>query len=138
VSKSNTTTADFWNLPPDAVFSTGLSTKLVENLTVQWPPVPLPPADYYVALYFQDDRNPSLMSYRVFDILINGDMFYKGLNVSTGGAMVYSASWPLSGQTTIMLVPDVNSSLGPIINAAELLMVVPLGRRTHPRDGKSG
>ncbi|KAJ3705035.1 hypothetical protein LUZ61_008740 [Rhynchospora tenuis] len=133
-SKSNTTSVEFWNLPPDAVFSTGLTTSRVENLTVQWPPMPLPPADYYVALYFQDDRSPSLFNWRMFDVLINGEIFYKGLNVSTGGTMVYSASWPLSGLTTITLVPDVNSPIGPIINAAELLMVVPLGGRTHPRD----
>lgn len=136
-SQSNTTTADFWNLPPGAVFSTGLTTSRVENLTVQWPSVPLPPSNYYIALYFQDNRIPSLISSRVFDVLINGEMFYKGLNVSTEGTMVYSANWPLSGLTGITLVPGVNSSIGPIINAAELLMVVPLGRRTHPRDGKS-
>jgi hypothetical protein len=133
-SKSNTTSSEFWNLPPDAVFSTGLTTSRVENLTIQWPPMPLPPANYYMALYFQDDRTPSLFSWRVFDVLINGEMFYEELNVSTGGTMVYSASWPLSGLTTITLVPDVNSPIGPIINAAELLMVLPFGQRTHPRD----
>ncbi|KAJ3677008.1 hypothetical protein LUZ60_002732 [Juncus effusus] len=130
-SQSIISTSDFWNLAPQAIFTTGLTSSKGENLTLHWPSTPVPEANYYIALYFQDDRP---FGWRVFDVLINGEVFYQGLNVTSEGSMVYSASWPLSGRTKILLVPDVNSTVGPIINAAELYMVVPLGGRTHPRD----
>ncbi|KAG1330721.1 Leucine-rich repeat receptor-like serine/threonine-protein kinase [Cocos nucifera] len=81
-----------------------------------------------------DNRSPSPFSWRMFDVSVNGKAFYKGLNVSTAGVMVFGTQWPLSGQTQITLTPPGNSPVGPVINAGEILQAVPLGGRTLPRD----
>ncbi|XP_073010302.1 receptor-like protein kinase At3g21340 [Typha latifolia] len=133
-SQSNVTSSDFWHLPPELVFQRAITTSRGKNLAVQWPAMELPNASYYLALYFQDNRNPSQFSWRLFDVLVNGETFFAGLNVSTDGSIVYGMNWPLAGQTRIELIPDVNSTVGPVINAGELLMVVPLGGRTRTRD----
>ncbi|CAN6167205.1 unnamed protein product [Urochloa humidicola] len=133
-SQASVSTEAFWNKPPEAVFRRGLTASRGKSLELRWPPAPLPAASYYLALYFQDNRAPSALSWRVFDVAVNGQPFFAGLNVSTTGSMVYGAEWPLSGQTTITLTPAPESPVGPVINAAELMMVVPLGGRTHPRD----
>jgi hypothetical protein len=125
----------FWNRPPEDVFRRGVTASRGNVLDLQWPPAPLPTASYYLALYFQDNRTPSPLSWRVFDVAVNGQPFFAGLNVSAAGSMVYGAVWPLSGQTKITLTPAPDSPVGPVINAAEIMMVVPLGGRTHPRDG---
>lgn len=124
----------FWNRPPEDVFRRGVTASRGNVLELQWPPTPLPSASYYLALYFQDNRTPSPLSWRVFDVAVNGQAFFPGLNVSAAGSMVYGAEWPLSGQTKITLTPAPGSPVGPVINAAEIMMVVPLGGRTHPRD----
>uniref|UniRef100_A0ACD5YFK6 Uncharacterized protein n=1 Tax=Avena sativa TaxID=4498 RepID=A0ACD5YFK6_AVESA len=124
----------FWNRPPQDVFRRGVTASRGDVLELQWPPAPLPSATYYLALYFQDNRTPSPLSWRVFDVAVNGEAFFAGINVSTAGSMVYGAQWPLSGQTKITLTPAPGSPVGPVINAAELMMIVPLGGRTHPRD----
>ncbi|KAG2643861.1 hypothetical protein PVAP13_2KG351900 [Panicum virgatum] len=133
-SQASAATEAFWNKPPEAVFRQGLTASRGKSLYLQWPAAPLPAASYYLALYFQDNRAPSALSWRVFDVAVNGQLFFAGLNVSTAGSMVYGAAWPLSGQTRITLTPSPGSPVGPVINAAELMMVVPLGGRTHPRD----
>ncbi|CAM0951687.1 unnamed protein product [Alopecurus aequalis] len=133
-SQGSVVPAAFWNKPPEDVFKRGVTASRGNVLELQWPPVPLPVASYYMALYFQDNRTPSPLSWRVFDVAVNGQAFFAGLNVSTAGSMVYGADWPLSGQTKITLTPAPGSPVGPVINAAELMMVVPLGGRTHPRD----
>ncbi|KAK3130244.1 hypothetical protein QOZ80_6BG0490830 [Eleusine coracana subsp. coracana] len=131
-SQTTVDTEAFWNKPPQAVFRRSLTASPGEKLELQWPPTPLPAASYYLALYFQDNRAAG--SSRVFDVAVNGQTFFVGLNVSTAGSTVYAAEWPLSGQTTITLTPPADSPVGPVINAAEIMMVVPLGGRTHPRD----
>lgn len=128
--------SDFWNNPPETVFRRGLTTSRGKKLILKWPPANLQNGNYYITLYFQDNRTPSPFSWRIFDIKINGENLYTKLNVSTAGVMVYSAHQPLSGQVTITLIPDENSPVGPVINAAEILQIVPLGRRTHTRDGE--
>jgi hypothetical protein len=134
-SQASVATEAFWNKPPEAVFRRGLTASRGKSLDLQWPPAALPAASYYLALYFQDNRAPSALSWRVFDVAVNGQPFFTSLNVSTTGTMVYGAEWPLSGQTRITLTPVPDSPVGPVINAAELMMIVPLGGRTHPRDG---
>lgn len=136
-SQASVSQAAFWNKPPEDVFRRGVTTAggRGESLELQWPPAPLPAASYYLALYFQDNRAPGPLSWRVFDVAVNGETFFAGLNVSTAGSMLYGDKWPLSGRTKITLTPAPGSPVGPVINAAELMMVVPLGGRTHPRDG---
>ena len=56
-----------------------------------WPPYSVPASRYYIALYLQDSRAPSPYSWGVFDIQINGETFYRQLNVTTSGAMVFRA-----------------------------------------------
>lgn len=102
---------------------------------VNWPKFMLPKTYYYIALYFQDNRTPSPYSWRVFDVLVNGVMFFKNLNVTTSGVTVYSTAWPLEGNTTITMAPAINSPVGPIIAAGELFQLLPLAGITLTRDG---
>ncbi|KAF8776102.1 hypothetical protein HU200_003786 [Digitaria exilis] len=125
---------DFWNLPPAKALKAGVTTSRGKKLTVQWPPVELPAATYYVALYFQDPRTASPYSWRVFDVAVNGQDFFRGLNASAAGVMVYSNMMQLSGKTEILLTPNQTSPVGPLINAGEIYQIVPLGGSTATRD----
>lgn len=116
-------------------YQRALTTSRGKKLVVKWPPMSLPEASYYIALYFQDNRTPSPYSWRVFNISFNNMTFYTDLNVSTDGTMVYATRWPLSGNTQIILTPDDNSPVGPLINAGEILLVLPLNGRTLTKDG---
>ncbi|KAL9271986.1 putative LRR receptor-like serine/threonine-protein kinase [Drosera capensis] len=77
-----------------------------KTLEIQTPLGSLPASNYYIVLYFQDNRNPSPYSWRVFNVSINGQLFYSKLNVTAKGVSVYSTEWPLSGQTKIALPPE--------------------------------
>lgn len=135
--QSNATPSDFWNMPPSKALSSAITTSRGKNLQIQWPPTSLPRSNYHVSLYFQDNRTPSPYSWRVFNILLNGDNFYTKLNVTTRAVNVFAAQWPLSGQTQITLVPDDGAPVGPIINAAEMFQLLPLGGRTNDTDGNT-
>ncbi|KAF8405036.1 hypothetical protein HHK36_009933 [Tetracentron sinense] len=134
-SHTEVTSSDFWNFPPVQVFATAITTSRGKSLKVQWPTVPLPSSNYYIALYFQDNRTPSPYSWRVFNVSVNGKKFYTDLNVSATGVTVYATEWPLSGLTEITMTPEVGVPVGPIINAAEIFQIVPLDGRTLTRDG---
>ncbi|KAG5143710.1 hypothetical protein JHK82_019405 [Glycine max] len=133
-SHSNVTSSDFWNQPPVKAFSSAMTTSRGKTLEIQWPPMSLPSTYYYISLYFQDNRNPSPYSWRIFDVSINGHTFFSSLNATTKGVTVYAAKWPLSGQTKITLTPGSGIPVGPVINAGEIYQVLPLGGRTHTRD----
>ncbi|XP_054786098.1 probable LRR receptor-like serine/threonine-protein kinase At5g59680 [Prosopis cineraria] len=133
-SHSNVTSSDFWNLPPVTVFISGITTSRGKVLELQWPLASLPRTNYYIALYFQDNRSPSAYSWRIFDVVINNQTFFSKLNVTASGLTVYSPQWPLSGQTKITLAPREGSTVGPVINAGEILQVLPLGGHTIHRD----
>ncbi|XP_062091375.1 probable LRR receptor-like serine/threonine-protein kinase At1g51810 isoform X2 [Humulus lupulus] len=126
--------SEFWNVPPAKVFQNAITTSRGKRLQIQWPQMSLSTADYYVALYFQDNRTPSPYSWRVFDVLVNGKKFYGSLNVTTRGVTVYSSLWPLSGQTEIILIPGNEMPVGPVINAGEVLQILPLGGKTLSKD----
>lgn len=132
----NISSLDFWNFLPAAALTRALTTSRGQELIINWPPFDLPDTSYYLALYFQDNRTPSPLSWRVFDVAVNGKAFYNGLNVSTEGVMVYGSQWPLSGKTNITLTPAFDSPVGPLINAGELFQIVPLAGRTLTRDSK--
>ena len=132
---ANVTSSTFWNLPPAKAFNTALTTSRGKSLKVNWPPFSLPAAYYYVSLYFQDNRSPSPYSWRVFSVAVNGKNFFTNLNVTANGVSVYSAKWPLSGQTHLELIPADGVPVGPVINAAEILQVFRLSGRTLTRDG---
>lgn len=134
-SQSTVNTASFWNLPPQKAFASALTASRGKSLTLNWPPFPLPNGLYYIALYFQDNRSPSPYSWRVFDVLVNGQFFFQNINVTEAGQGVVGTNWPLSGQTVINLVPGPNSPVGPVMNAAEILQLLPFGNRTLTRDG---
>ncbi|KAL3515274.1 hypothetical protein ACH5RR_022176 [Cinchona calisaya] len=133
-SHSNVTPSTFLNNPPEKVFQTAITTSRGKSLQVMWPPFPVPVSRYYIALYLQDTRTPSPYSWRVFDIVINGETFYPLLNVTTSGVMVFSTFWPLNGPTTITLTPKSDTPVGPLINAAEVLQLLALEGRTAARD----
>ena len=134
-SHSSISPDDFWNQPPAKALKAGVTTSRGKKLTVQWPTTELPAATYYVALYFQDSRTASPFSWRVFDVAVNGKDFFRGLNASAAGVMVYSSMMQLSGKTEILLTPNEKSPVGPLINAGEIYQIVPLGGRTATRDG---
>jgi hypothetical protein len=134
-SHSPISPADFWNLPPAKALKGGITTSRGKNLTVQWPPLELPLASYYLALYFQDSRTASPYSWRVFNVAVNGKDFFRGLNASAAGVMVYSNMIQLAGKTEILLTPNETSPVGPLINAGEIYQIVPVGGRTATRDG---
>ncbi|XP_061350976.1 probable LRR receptor-like serine/threonine-protein kinase At1g51810 [Gastrolobium bilobum] len=133
-SHSNVTSSDFWNHPPAKAFSYGITTSRGKTLEIKWPPVSLPSTYYYISLYFQDNRNPSPYSWRVFDVSINGHTFYSSLNATAKGVTVYAAQWPLSGQSKITMTPAGGAPVGPVINAGEVYQILPLGGRTQTRD----
>ncbi|KAF6165780.1 hypothetical protein GIB67_012677 [Kingdonia uniflora] len=133
-SKSPIIASNFWNLPPLKVFKTALTTSRGKTLSVKWPTFPLLDSNYYIALYFQDNRTPSPFSWRVFNVFVNGKNFYKSLNVSTIGETVFATGWPLSGMTEITMVPQVGDPVGPVISAGEIFQIMPLGGRTLTRD----
>ncbi|KAK1561005.1 hypothetical protein Q3G72_033329 [Acer saccharum] len=133
-SHFNVTSSDFWNIPPVKAFASAITTSRGKSLQIKWPPVSLPNSRYYIALYFQDSRSPSPFSWRVFSVSINGNDFYKDVNATTKGVTVTGSEWPLSGQTEITLTPHNDTLVGPIINAAEIFQILPLGGRTHTRD----
>jgi hypothetical protein len=127
-SHSSISPDDFWNQPPAKALKAGVTTSRGKQLTVQWPTVER-------ALYFQDSRTASPFSWRVFDVAVNGKDFFRGLNASAAGVMVYSSMMQLSGKTEILLTPNETSPVGPLINAGEIYQIVPLGGRTATRDG---
>ncbi|XP_031114027.1 putative leucine-rich repeat receptor-like serine/threonine-protein kinase At2g14440 [Ipomoea triloba] len=129
---SNVSVSGFWNLPPQKLFQTQLGTNRPVPLELLWPPSPLPNATYHIALYFADDRDTS--SGRVFNISLNGLVYYPNLNVTPSGLAVFTNEWLLSGVTNITLNPAPGSSVGPLINAGEIFQVLPLGGKTHTRD----
>ncbi|KAL6649345.1 hypothetical protein ACP70R_013569 [Stipagrostis hirtigluma subsp. patula] len=133
-SHSEISPGDFWNHPPAKALKAGVTTSRGKNLTVQWPPAELPAASYYVALYFQDSRTASPYSWRVFDVAVNGQEFFLGLNASAAGVMVYSNMIQLTGKMEIVLTPNETSPVGPLINAGEIFQIVPLGGRTATKD----
>uniref|UniRef100_A0ACD5WSQ4 Uncharacterized protein n=1 Tax=Avena sativa TaxID=4498 RepID=A0ACD5WSQ4_AVESA len=133
-SHSPISPADFWNLPPARALKGGITTSRGKNLIVQWPTLELPLASYYVALYFQDSRTASPYSWRVFDVAVNGKDFFRGLNASAAGVMIYSNMMQLAGKMEIVLTPNATCPVGPLINAGEIYQIVPVGGRTATRD----
>ncbi|CAA6659439.1 unnamed protein product [Spirodela intermedia] len=105
-SHANVSAAGLWNLPPAAAFQRGITASRGSRSSC-------------------DNRTPSPFSWRVFDVSLNGEPFYPGLNVSATGVMVFSGDWPLSGKTEITLTPAPESPVGPVINAGEVLQLVP-------------
>ncbi|CAL5413320.1 unnamed protein product [Camellia sinensis] len=134
-SGRNVSVSGFWNLPPLKIFETKLTTSQPVPLEFKWPPTSLPNSSYYIALYFADDRNSSS---RVFNISINGIIYYQDLNVTSAGVVVFANQWPLIGLTKITLNPAAGSSIGPLINAGEVFEELILGGKTLTRDGRKG
>lgn len=128
----NVPVSDFWNLPPVKVFETQLESSGMDPMEFQWPPASLPNSTYYIALYFANDHDSSS---RMFDISINGITYYSNLNVNSDGVTVFATKWLLGDLTKIMLTPAAGSDIGPLINAGEVFNLLPLGGRTHTRDG---
>lgn len=132
----NVSVSGFWNLPPLKVFETELTANgTTEPLEFNWAPMSLPDAKYYIALYFAESTNSSSGNSRVFNISINGVPYYRGLNVTPAGVVVFATKWPLNDTTRISLTPSAGSNLGPLINAGEVFQLLPLGGRTLTRDG---
>lgn len=106
-----------------------------QPLELQWPMGLLQNASYYIALYFANDHDSVGGGSRIQNITVNGVPYYSNLSVTSDGVVVFTSKWPLIGLTKINLVPTGGSTLGPLINAGEAFQVLPLGRRTHTRDG---
>lgn len=133
--QANITPSDFWNMPPIKALKSGTTASRGKSIQIQWPKASLPGSNYHISLYFQDNRSPSPFSWRVFSISVNGQTFYTNVNVTTKGVNVYATQWPISaGQAQITLAPAEGAPVGPLINAAEMFQIVPLGGRTNARD----
>lgn len=104
-SKVSVDPLKFRNNPPHMAFLSSLTTSRGKTLTLKRPPYSLSNGHYYIALYFQDNRSPSQFRWRVFDIHVNGQIFYQDLNVTDDGQNVFGTEWPLIGQTEISLAP---------------------------------
>ncbi|KAJ4955971.1 hypothetical protein NE237_012754 [Protea cynaroides] len=128
----NVSVSGFWNIPPQKIFDTVLTSE--HYMELQWPPGPLPNDTYYIALYFADNSNALAGSSRVLDIAVNGIEYYYNLKVTPFGEVVFSTQWPLSGLTNITLTPAAGSDVGPLINGGEIFGVLQLGGRTITRD----
>ncbi|GMJ05601.1 malectin-like domain (MLD)- and leucine-rich repeat (LRR)-containing protein 4 [Hibiscus trionum] len=133
-SQTKVATSEFWNKPPEVIFTKAIAAGAGKKLELTWPPGSLPATKYHISLYFQDNRTAGADAWRGFNVTINGKAFYNNLKVSTGGVCIYSPGWPLSGQTQISLIPDAKSSVGPLINAGEIYQILPFGRRTLTRE----
>ncbi|XP_059647787.1 receptor-like protein kinase At3g21340 [Cornus florida] len=133
-SKVNITPTAFWNIPPTKLFANGITTSRGKTLNVKWPQFLLPSSTYYIALYFQENRNPSPESWRVFSVTINGMKFYDDVNVTTNGVTVYATQWPLSGQLEIVMTPQNDMPVGPVINGGEIFQILRLGGVTNAKD----
>ncbi|CAN6444866.1 unnamed protein product [Victoria cruziana] len=131
---SNVSVTGFWNIPPSKVFDTGLMEMEGKKIELQWPSIALQNSSYYIALYFRHHQVPGSPPWRVFNVSINNVEFYRNLNVTPGGEAVFATRWPLFNFTSILLSTSAQSSVGPVINAGEILQIVKLGGRTLTRD----
>ncbi|XP_038876012.1 putative leucine-rich repeat receptor-like serine/threonine-protein kinase At2g14440 [Benincasa hispida] len=136
VTNRTVSASGIWNLPPSKIFETELRTDKLEPLELNWPLISLPETNftYYIALYFANDHPSSSDNSRVFSISLNGITYYRDLNATSAGHVVFASRWPLHGPTKITLTPSPQSKLGPLINGGELFHVVPLEGRTLVRD----
>ncbi|KAJ8766250.1 hypothetical protein K2173_022309 [Erythroxylum novogranatense] len=133
-SNKNVSVSGIWNHPPSKIFETELSTDHLGAMELSWPPSPLPKSNYYIALYFAENRDSVQRGSRVINVSVNGVTYYKNLSVSPVGSAVFASQWPLEGLTTLTLTPDDGSSVGPLINGGEVFDVLVLGGRTLTRD----
>ncbi|XAR57217.1 Non-specific serine/threonine protein kinase [Bertholletia excelsa] len=130
----NVSVSGFWNLPPQKIFQTKLTTAQAGPMQFQWPQMLLPNSTYYIALYFADNHDSTPESSRQFNVSINDVIYYPNLNVTPDGVVVFANQWPLSGLTKITLTPPAGSKVGPLINAGEIFDVLVLEGRTLTRD----
>jgi len=117
---------------------------LVMQSAESWPPgeglelyiqyIPAYNSDYYVALYFAEIDPLAYNQTRVFDMVLNqgeSEIFYPNISVvPLAGAMyvtteVVFTNVTLNSSGNILLIPDVDSQLGPILNALELFVLTP-------------
>ncbi|XP_010551757.1 PREDICTED: probable LRR receptor-like serine/threonine-protein kinase At1g67720 [Tarenaya hassleriana] len=124
----------FWNLPPWRIYNTGFKASQLQPLKFIWPPAALPKSNYYIALYFAHDSDSLAGGSIVLDITLNGVTYYRSLNVTPAGVVVFSSRWPLDGTAMLTLNPSTDSDLGPLINGGEMFELIPLEGRTHVRD----
>ncbi|KAL9237618.1 hypothetical protein vseg_012145 [Gypsophila vaccaria] len=127
---SNVSVSGIWNLPPAKIFKTRLTVDK-GPMELQWPAGPLPNSEYYIALYFADDR---ASSHREFSVSINDVPFISNLNVTSSGVSVFSTKWPLAGLTNLTFTPAAGSDSGPLINGGEMFDILSVGQKTLVRD----
>ncbi|KAJ3695095.1 hypothetical protein LUZ60_000472 [Juncus effusus] len=124
---------------PATVLSTAVTPIRSRNLSFfEWDPEPSPiPPDYMSVRHFSEILQLSANTTRVFDIYLNDDLGFRNCTPHYLAAdYVYSLS-PItqSNHYKYTLVPNVTSTLPPIINAFELysLLYVPYPT-TDPQD----
>ncbi|KAK9664786.1 hypothetical protein RND81_14G068200 [Saponaria officinalis] len=127
---SNVSVSGIWNLPPAKIFETRLTVDK-GPMELQWPEGSLPRSEYYIALYFADDR---ASSHREFSISINDVPFISNLNVTSSGVAVFSTKWPLDGVTNLKFTPAAGSDSGPLVNGGEIFDILSVGKKTLVRD----
>jgi hypothetical protein len=103
------------------------------------------PHRYYMALFFAEvDPRVNASGLRVFDITLNGEYFYRGLDVYKGAGGLYAAYEiyspnPLGPYSSILVnaTGTPSSVFSPFIAGAEILQLLddPMAPPTSPVDG---
>ncbi|KAG6550962.1 hypothetical protein Mapa_007577 [Marchantia paleacea] len=112
------------NFPPSLVLQSGWASDT--SFSFSWNPLPAANL-YYAAFYFSDLNFTDPRDQRVMEISLNGNVWWGSLNVTAYGNFgMLSAAGEVdtSGIANFTFGKAFDSSLGPILNAAELYAVM--------------
>ncbi|KAL3696417.1 hypothetical protein R1sor_010493 [Riccia sorocarpa] len=117
------------NMPPSLVLQSGWISDI--SFSFYWKFLP-PASLYYAAFYFADLTNSS--DTRVMDIYLNGKLWSADVNTTAFGnsyhALSISAEVVAMGIANFSFDKSSESSLGPVLNAAELYAVLSVMNET--------
>ncbi|XP_024537456.1 probable LRR receptor-like serine/threonine-protein kinase At1g67720 isoform X2 [Selaginella moellendorffii] len=126
---SNVSVGKTFDKPPTAVMSSAITSH--STMVFQFPRLPTTPTEFYVSFYFAEFaalvNNTREFQVRFNTSLLESPQLLATINVEksvqaplTSLQMYYNSRVELSEPTNFLFVPTVNSTLGPILNAAEL------------------
>ncbi|KAJ7528777.1 hypothetical protein O6H91_15G019400 [Diphasiastrum complanatum] len=123
------------DIPPSFVMQTAKTT--IDATTLMYYQFLLPQVkqSYYIALYFAEIQSLGANETRIFDIyyynnLLSSNLYYSSLDVASlalgsfATVEIYANNSILLGTLNFSFVPGQHSTLGPILNAAEVLSVL--------------
>ncbi|KAK3138222.1 hypothetical protein QOZ80_5AG0366030 [Eleusine coracana subsp. coracana] len=127
------TTSDIFEEPSRVMRTAITSRNTSENIEFSWDPEPDPqnPMPRYTAnMYFAELQLLSGNAVRQFDINLNGDRRYSGLDLKHNYlhySVIYNDKnpYPVSTHYKVSISATANSTLPPIINALEIFSIIP-------------